>query len=750
MTKTAAGQVVLEHGSFQANVVPDVFDARDLEYRPRLQPLPRELECRPTDHFVMSQVGSSCTGHAVAAMANAVLAAQGDPTHVSPYMLYALARRYDEFPGDEDRGSSLRGALKGWFYHGVLADSEWPSLEVDPVPDVDREGRASTLARQRPLGAFYRVNAMRLDDLQSAVNELSAIVVSAAVHDGWREPVLVTRTVKGKQQRMYVITRTNTSTALGGHAFCLVGYNEVGFLVQNSWGTEWGHNGFATLPYDDWLESAHDAWVARPGVPSIVSERTRRKVFALAGGGLVEAPGPDLDRLASHVVNLGNNGRLSTSGRFTSSSAQLDNMFENMRAHHERWDSTPRRIVLYAPGGLDSEKTALDIAQRQVNWWLTNRVYPVTVAWQTGLAETLGDQLADLFGTKEPAGAWPVDLFEQVDRLVEKRAQSKLRWIWDEMKANASRACDPLPRDYRRLPTEDLPGGSLTVARLKDYLTQNPTVPTEVHLVGHGAGSIFLAALVDRLLDERIPITSLTYLAAALRTDVWMEQVLPRLTTGEIGRFAAFGMNPARELDDVCGTRGITVYHKSLLYLVSKALEQPQDPHGTQVPLVGMAHFAQTPVNGTTLLDAVRKVGGDLVWSPNATPPQSRSDTSSHGGFDDDTATMTSVMLRILGHTTVQPGNEFVPHLPPPTGGELIESQPTALADQPPEVVLTEVHADTATATTPAATASPPPATTKSAAPRGTTSPRGSRAKVIAAMARDGWAEAKTAGSENA
>ena len=56
-----------------------------------------------------------------------------------------------------------------------------------------------------------------------------------------------------------------------GHFFVGVGYNDVGFLVQNSWGSQWGRGGFATLPYDDWLASAYDAWVARPGVPSIVS-----------------------------------------------------------------------------------------------------------------------------------------------------------------------------------------------------------------------------------------------------------------------------------------------------------------------------------------------------------------------------------------------------------------------------------------------------------------------------------------------
>jgi hypothetical protein len=44
-------------------------------------------------------------------------------------MLYSMARRYDEFPGDADAdtGSSLRGAMKGWYKHGVCSDRLWTS-----------------------------------------------------------------------------------------------------------------------------------------------------------------------------------------------------------------------------------------------------------------------------------------------------------------------------------------------------------------------------------------------------------------------------------------------------------------------------------------------------------------------------------------------------------------------------------------------------------------------------------------------
>jgi hypothetical protein len=99
-------------------------------------------------------------------------------------MLYYFARRYDQFEGEEDIGSSLRGAFKGWFYHGVAYDEEWRELE--PPPDLDLESPAFIRkCRERPLGAFYRVNPYRLDDMQSAINELGAIAVCC--HSRWLE-----------------------------------------------------------------------------------------------------------------------------------------------------------------------------------------------------------------------------------------------------------------------------------------------------------------------------------------------------------------------------------------------------------------------------------------------------------------------------------------------------------------------------------------------------------------------------------
>jgi C1A family cysteine protease len=39
---------------------------------------------------------------------------------------------------------------------------------------------------------------------------------------------------------------------LGGHAVMCAGYNDAAkrFLIRNSWGTDWGMQGYFTMPYD--------------------------------------------------------------------------------------------------------------------------------------------------------------------------------------------------------------------------------------------------------------------------------------------------------------------------------------------------------------------------------------------------------------------------------------------------------------------------------------------------------------------
>ena len=659
MPKTTIGsRVELAHDTFETNARPDPFDERDLVYAPRLQMLPKSIDRRTADRrYVYHQQGQSCTGHAIAAVINHVLKISAASRRVSPYMLYQFARRYDEFPGEEDAGSSLRAAFKGWFNHGVALERSWPELSSPPLDENDET--ATHGWRDRPLGAFYRVNPFRLDDVQSAISELTAIAVSGTIHDGWLNPVRVERPTSTRRARtadddddaeMYVIAKSASPVAKGGHAYCLVGYNETGFLVQNSWGTEWGKRGFATLPYEDWLDSAYDAWVARPGVPQtpLISGRTR--TIRSAGGALSTEPGPDLRRLAYHVVNTGNDGQLSTSGKFTSSPAQIDRMVEHMGRWHEFFldhqMAEKRNILVWGHGGGVDESSGLAGASRNVNWWLNCGIFPITTVWETGGFETIADAVQDLFRGTLPTG-FGFDFFEGLDRLVEGLCRSKARWSWREIKDNGRKASGPAPA-----------GATLLLEALKGYVDRVGADKVALHLAAHSAGSVYQASMLDRIRELGLTVDTMTWLGPAITVAEFNDRVVPHLGPGNtVKKFTCFDLSDTLELNDTVGP----VYHKSAVYLVARGFEDVLGPGVAEAPVLGLEKYWRRPIPGITDEPLLTDLAGrdvQLIVSPSGSPVDSRTDARSHAGLDNDGLTMTSVAMRALGKH-----DDFTPYL---------------------------------------------------------------------------------------
>ncbi|OAN70668.1 hypothetical protein A8B78_04225 [Jannaschia sp. EhC01] len=182
-------------------------------------------------------------------------------------MLYETAKVYDAWEGEDYSGSSCRGALKGWHKHGFCRNSLWRSPPEGRLGPVDgwREDAA-----ERPLGAYYRFEAHSISDLQATIHEVRAVYCSARVHDGWTTENL-TRTAQVAIGVCEVPLIPFFPDNTGGHAFAMVGYTREGFILQNSWGQDWGHNGFALLPYEDWIANGNDAWVAALDAPISVS-----------------------------------------------------------------------------------------------------------------------------------------------------------------------------------------------------------------------------------------------------------------------------------------------------------------------------------------------------------------------------------------------------------------------------------------------------------------------------------------------
>ena len=63
--------------------------------------------------------------------------------------------------------------------------------------------------------------------------------------------ILVSDLKLDKNYIVQIPTKTN-----GGHAILIIGWNETGFIIQNSWGESWGDHGTAILPYEYTIQEA--------------------------------------------------------------------------------------------------------------------------------------------------------------------------------------------------------------------------------------------------------------------------------------------------------------------------------------------------------------------------------------------------------------------------------------------------------------------------------------------------------------
>ena len=120
------------------NVLADFPDARDWIYTPPLVQLDNEIR-RPVTNDILDQgIEGACTGFALAAAINQLRATARIDGNVSARMLYEMARKHDEWTGEDYDGSSVRGAIHGWKNMGVCLEENWKNTDVNSGLSVER------------------------------------------------------------------------------------------------------------------------------------------------------------------------------------------------------------------------------------------------------------------------------------------------------------------------------------------------------------------------------------------------------------------------------------------------------------------------------------------------------------------------------------------------------------------------------------------------------------------------------------
>lgn len=582
---------------------PDRLDLRDREYRPPLHPIPQSWPLQEDidrlfqkyikNDMILNQGGEGeCTGYGLATVINYLIWRDNleldSATKVSPQMLYRMARIYDEWDDEDYEGSSCRGAMKGWHRQGVCTQKSW--CDKIAFEELAKE------ATQNSLGAYYRINKDSIVDMQAAIKEVGAIYCSAIIHQKWWE-------VKGKK-RLPIIQYDQNST--GGHAFAIVGYNAVGFIVQNSWGKEWGFQGFAILTYSDWLKNGSDAWVAVIGA----SVRLKQIPITFSSFSLQVLSTSHInqnlnnrsktaqwseDKAYQHSLVIGNNGRpKSTIIYLTPENSANVICYENIKSWMKE-SVKNRKIVIYGHGGLTNEKANIKRTSILAPYFKANNIYPIFITWKTGFLESITYQIEDkireifLGANIEPSSSIASKILKKfkdgVDRSIENIAREIIvKGIWSQMKENAKFASDRAVPNYSQQGGVK-PGGMVILAeklkQLKDEFN------CEVHLIGHSAGSILFGHWMDELVKRELKIESISLYAPVCTMEFTNKHYIKAWEKGifKKEKMSIHLLDDTLEQEDNVGP-----YNKSLSYLVSRALE---DAH--KMPLLGLMSAWSVP-----------------------------------------------------------------------------------------------------------------------------------------------------------
>lgn len=206
---------------------------------------------------------SSCVGNATADSVEILNSIEGrPPVQLSRLFVYTLARNFMDIDRDgkgdidKDDGTYIRLAFEVLSKFGICTEKAWPYDlgKVSTLPSL-KSMREATGHR---IHAYYRISETgdsRCDAILKALRSNHPVVFGTLIN-----------TAFGEVSDLTPVGPPSGATR-GGHAMIVVGYlTGQGFIIKNSWGADWGSNGFCVMKpeYLAWSKTS-DLWVPTRG-----------------------------------------------------------------------------------------------------------------------------------------------------------------------------------------------------------------------------------------------------------------------------------------------------------------------------------------------------------------------------------------------------------------------------------------------------------------------------------------------------
>jgi hypothetical protein len=215
----------------------------------------------------------TCVSFTLTALNEYILRRRGLLRNLSEQHLYYEIKLIDGSPNG--CGTWQAKAVNALQVRGQCREQVWP---YNANPPCNNHGPLPPQARSDGLQQRLATVQVPARDVQAYKTHLSKqrpVTLSIAVYNSWYQ--------SAETQRSGRITmRVGNEAAVGGHAICLVGYQDTPtspgggyFIVRNHWGTGWAAQspysaGYGTIPYQYIANEAWEAFTAI--VPGITAD----------------------------------------------------------------------------------------------------------------------------------------------------------------------------------------------------------------------------------------------------------------------------------------------------------------------------------------------------------------------------------------------------------------------------------------------------------------------------------------------
>ena len=217
---------------------------------------------------------NSCTAHAgVGLVEFFIKKAYGKGFKASPFFLYKVTRNLLDY--EDDKGAFLRDTMKAMVLFGVPPEAYCVPQDINDEPSTF----CYALAQNYQADAYYRLDPTGT----SPTDLLHHVKVNLSLHLPSMFGFSTYASLDNVSEDGRILFPSEDENFTGGHAVVTVGYDDTleienwkngettvgALLIRNSWGRNWGDEGYGWLPYDyvwggltsDWWSLLKNEWI---------------------------------------------------------------------------------------------------------------------------------------------------------------------------------------------------------------------------------------------------------------------------------------------------------------------------------------------------------------------------------------------------------------------------------------------------------------------------------------------------------